>query len=138
MNSDILVRSALLGASAGARSMTPLAVLAQGSSGWVRGAASSAALGELIMDKLPRTPSRLKPAPLAGRIVLGGIAGAAYARSRGAGVVLPAVVAAASALTASYAGALWRTRAAQHSLALPAAVAEDAMAVTLAWVSARS
>src|SRR5947208_1700039 len=104
MVGGVLVRSVLFGASAGARSMTPLATLAQGSTGWVRGVATAAALGELVADKLPRTPSRLEGPPLAGRAVLGALAAGVYARRRGAGVVLPAAVGAAAAVAASFAG----------------------------------
>jgi uncharacterized membrane protein len=133
----VLVRAAALGAAAGARSTTPLAVLALRKRGLVRAVAGVAALGELVADKLPQTPSRLKPAPLAGRVVLGALAGAEYARRRGAGPVVPALAAAAAALAGSYAGARWRAYAARSSFSLPAAVAEDAAAVTLAWASAR-
>ncbi|WP_327001829.1 hypothetical protein OHA72_42885 [Dactylosporangium sp. NBC_01737] len=45
MATDVLVRSAMLGAAAGARSMTPLAALAAQRSGWLRGVAGVAALG---------------------------------------------------------------------------------------------
>ncbi|GAA3216606.1 hypothetical protein ACFO1B_15420 [Dactylosporangium siamense] len=132
-----LLRAAALGAAAGARSVTPVAVLALRRPGWGRAVAGVAALGELVADKLPRTPSRLKPAPLAGRIVLGAVAGAGYARRQGVAPVVPALAAAAAALAASYAGARWRAYAARSSFSVPAAVAEDAAAVALAWVSAR-
>jgi len=35
------------------------------------------AIGELIVDKLPKTPSRKAPGPFAGRIVTGALSGAA-------------------------------------------------------------
>src|SRR6266481_2229544 len=38
---------------------------------------SALAIGELINDKLPKTPSRKSPAPFIGRIVMGGLCGAA-------------------------------------------------------------
>ena len=134
---NVLLRSALLGAAAGGRSMTPIAALTAGSRGPVRLAASAAALGELVVDKLPGTPSRVSPAPLGGRLVLGALAGGLYAHRRGRNVVLPAVLAAAAAVAASYAGAEWREYAGKHKFALPAAVAEDAATIALAWVSAR-
>jgi uncharacterized membrane protein len=137
MATDVLLRSAMLGAAAGARSMTPLAALAAQRPGWLRAVAGLAALGELGADKLPQTPSRLKPAPLAGRIVAGALAGGGYARRRGAGVVVPALAGGAAAAAASYAGALWRAAAAQRSLGVPAALAEDAAAVALAWAATR-
>jgi uncharacterized membrane protein len=139
----VLVRAAVLGAAAGARSVTPLAALAAsappaGGPGnawlrWTRLALGAAAVGELVADKLPTTPSRLAAAPLAGRVVFGALAGGAYARRRGAGVVLPALVGAAAALGASHAGAWWRRRAS----GVPAALAEDTAAVALAWAAAR-
>lgn len=137
MTAAVLLRSAALGASAGARSATPLAVLAQRGPGWVRAAATAAALGELVVDKLPRTPSRLRPGPLAGRVLLGALAGGGYARRHGAHPVVPALTAAAAALATSYGGARWRAYAARHRVGVPAAVAEDAAAVALAWVAAR-
>ncbi|WP_373873481.1 hypothetical protein, partial [Actinoplanes octamycinicus] len=137
MADSVLVRSAVLGASAGARSLTPLARLALRKRGWIRVAAGAAALGEMVFDKSAKAPSRLKPAPLAGRVVLGAIAGAAYARRRGAGMVGPAAVAGLTAGAASFAGARWRAYAARHDFAVPGAVAEDAAAVALAWASSR-
>lgn len=134
MFGDVLVRSAVLGAAAGARSVTPLAVLALRRPGWVRTVTAVAALGELVADKLPQTPSRLAPAPLAGRMLLGALAGGGYARRRGVSPILPALAAAGAALAASHAGARWRTR---FSGSVPAAIAEDAAAVTLAWAAAR-
>lgn len=134
---SVLLRSALLGAAAGGRSMTPIAALTAGSRGFVRLAATAAALGELVVDKLPGTPSRVEPAPLGGRLVLGALAGGLYARRRGRNVVLPALVAGATAFAASYAGAGWRAYAARHQLAVPAALAEDAATLALAWAATR-
>jgi uncharacterized membrane protein len=137
MADNVLLRSALLGCAAGARSMTPLAALAATKPGWIRFAAGAAALGELVADKLPQTPSRLKPAPLAGRLLTGALAGGGYARRQGAPVLLPALAAATAAAATSYAGARWRAYAARRSFAVPAAILEDAAAVTVAWTSAR-
>ncbi|GIE90906.1 hypothetical protein [Actinoplanes regularis] len=137
MTDTVLLRSAVLGASAGARSMTPLAQLALRRRGWVRVAAGAAALGEMAFDKSRKAPSRLRPAPLAGRVVLGAIAGATFARRRGAGMAGPAVVAGLAAAAASFAGARWRTYAVEHDFALPGAIAEDGAAIALAWASSR-
>jgi uncharacterized membrane protein len=133
MRRDILLRAAALGASAGARSATPLAALAQQRrSRWARGLTAAAALGEIVVDKLPQTPSRLQPGPLAARVAAGAFAGGWYARSAGHGVLAPALIAAAAAGAASVGGASWRSLAARHRLAWPAAVAEDVAAVALA------
>ncbi|WP_433366524.1 hypothetical protein ACQPZX_37890 [Actinoplanes sp. CA-142083] len=132
---SLLIRAAALGASAGGRSVTPLAALAD--RGFLRVAARVAAIGELIADKLPGTPSRLQPAPLAGRVALGALSAGIYAHRRGRSVFLPAAVAGATAFAASYAGASWRALAERHGLDLPAAVAEDAAAVALAEAAVR-
>jgi uncharacterized membrane protein len=131
MNS--LVRAGLLGAATGARSATPLAALAaQGSNRWLKVFATAAAGGELIADKLPGTPSRVKPAPLTARIVTGAVAAGLDARRRGRGVAGPALVGASAAAVASYAGAWWRAFATHRGYATPAALAEDGAAILLA------
>ena len=138
MADNLLIRAAVLGGAAGARSVTPIAALAaQGRSGWVRGLTTAAAVGEIVMDKLPGTPSRLKPAPLGGRILLGALAGGGQARSRGANVVLQAITGAVAAAAVSYAGAAWRASAARRGLGFPAALAEDAVAIMLASAAAQ-
>jgi uncharacterized membrane protein len=40
-----------------------------------------AAIGELVTDKLPKTPSRKSPGPFVARVLLGGLAGAALGTS---------------------------------------------------------
>ena len=87
----------LLGVATGARSMTPIAVICWFA--WLKllpvehtwafwcGSLISVvlftifALGEYIGDKLPRTPSRIAPGPLAARVVFGGLVGAIVATS---------------------------------------------------------
>jgi len=126
---NLLLRAAMLGAATGGRSITPLAALAD--RGFLRIAARAAALGELIADKLPSTPSRLSPAPLAGRVALGALAAGVYAHRQGRSFALPAAVGGAAAFAGSHAGASWRTFAARHDFAVPAALAEDAATVAL-------
>jgi uncharacterized membrane protein len=133
MVDSFLVWSVALGAAAGARSLTPLALLARHRGGWLAAAAAAAALGELVGDKLPTTPSRLQQPQLSGRVAAGALAGGILARQHGRSLVLPAVVAGAAALAASYAGAAWRAKAP----GIPPAVAEDAAAATLAWAATR-
>jgi uncharacterized membrane protein len=88
-----LVRTLVLGILSGGRSATPLAVMAlnhdrsslKGSwQDWKvfstplgRGALVASAVGELIGDKMPKTPSRIAPAGLIGRVASGALAGAA-------------------------------------------------------------
>jgi uncharacterized membrane protein len=83
----------LIGVVAGLRSMTaPAAVSWAARLGWLHlentwlaflGFAATPyvvsvlAIGELIVDKLPKTPSRKAPAPFIGRIVIGALCGAA-------------------------------------------------------------
>ncbi len=97
-----LVAIPLLGLATGMRSMTPIALVCwcahlgylpvQGT--WAFWTAhtvsvvvfSLAALGEYVGDKLPRTPNRIAPGPLAARIVFGGLVGAIAATAlKGAG-----------------------------------------------------
>jgi uncharacterized membrane protein len=81
----------LLGLATGLRSMTPMAVLCwfcylrllpvDGT--WASWTASllsvwiftGLAIGELVADKLPKTPNRIAAGPLLGRLVLGGLVG---------------------------------------------------------------
>jgi uncharacterized membrane protein len=87
-----VVRSALVGAATGGRTMTAIALLAATASPGdtdllnrnlarppVRVALSLAAVAELIGDKLPQTPSRLSPSGLTPRLLLGGVCGAVSA-----------------------------------------------------------
>jgi uncharacterized membrane protein len=62
----------------------PAALAARGRvSGWPRTALLLAACGELVGDKLARTPSRIKPQPWAARIASGGYTGRAIAGAPG-------------------------------------------------------
>ena len=56
---------------------TPLAFLAVS---WVPYVLTALMLGELVADKLPRTPSRTQPGPFIGRILTGGLSAAPWAR----------------------------------------------------------
>jgi uncharacterized membrane protein len=125
----VLARALLLGIAAGIRSIAPLAMLARHRSdaprtaGWrnwplLRSRFGSGLLqagwaGEFVMDKLPTTPSRLNPEPLAGRILLGSLAGLAIgteghgAASRAGG----ALAGAAGAVIGAYGGYHARTLA---------------------------
>jgi len=127
--------AAALGASAGLRTFTPLCALAlarYGPASRASRAAAALAFGELVADKLPRTPSRLQPPALAGRVASGAAAGGAVAGPAGA------CVGGAAALAASCAGAGARAALVRASgLPDPAiAVVEDALAITLAWRAA--
>jgi uncharacterized membrane protein len=93
-----------------------------------------AAGGEIAVDKLPITPSRLDPGPLGGRIVVGAVTGAIVARGRGGSAATGAVVGSLAALASSW--AFYHARAGLGSVTgLPDAVVaggEDALALSIA------
>jgi uncharacterized membrane protein len=105
---------------------TPLAFLGAAITPWV---VTLIAAGELFNDKLPKTPSRKVPIQFGGRIVTGGLAGAAVGLS--AGALLPGVVlGAVGAVIGTLGGAWARGRlAAAFGRDLPAALIEDLVAV---------
>ncbi len=76
---------------------------------------SLAAGSELVMDKLPTTPSRLEPPVLAARITTGSVAAGALARREDRSPVVAAVLGGVGAAVGSYAGAAWRRRFATGS-----------------------
>lgn len=143
-------RSGLLGVLSGARSMTPLAMLAlyrdrdslQGAwQDWPvlrspagRAALVLAAVGELVGDKLPNTPSRTKPFPLLGRMATGALSGAALGTLAGRdGWRRGAVLGAAGGLVGSYAGRFLRAGGAATGLPdLVFALVEDAATIACA------
>lgn len=105
---------------------TPLAFLGAAVTPWI---VTAIAVGELINDKLPKTPSRKVPIQFGGRIVTGGLAGAAVGLS--AGALIPGLVlGAAGAMIGTLGGAAARGRlAAAFGRDLPAALIEDLVAV---------
>jgi uncharacterized membrane protein len=144
-----LLFAVLIGIVAGLRAMTPLAVLAWGAMlGWIdladapHGAWSAwigsiiavvvlslLAVGELITDQLPKTPSRKVPAQFGARIVIGALAGAVIGTpfghifsAIGAGII--------GAVLGTLGGAATRSwLAAKFGKDLPAALLEDAVAI---------
>src|ERR1700675_4372322 len=109
-----------IGVVAGLRSMTAPAVTAwavhlgwldlEGSplafmgSPWAVGVLTLGALGELVADKLPMTPSRTKPGPLAARIVMGGLSGACVTAAGGSSPWVGAVLGAIGGIVGTFAG----------------------------------
>lgn len=142
-------RAALLGFVAGMRSQLPLALLARSAPGACGGAAglvvrqlhtpvarwltALAALGELIGDKLPMTPSRLDPGPLAGRFLFGGVAGGILARKAGCSTAAGALLGAAGAGIGAFTGYHLRAALATSSPAPDPLLgaAEDGIALAL-------
>jgi uncharacterized membrane protein len=146
-----LVSALLIGIVAGSRAMmAPAAVSLAARTGWLAlqgtGLAflghpvtsvllTVLALGELVTDQLPSTPSRTVPVQFGARLVSGGLAGAAVGMTAGS---------APSGIVAGLIGAVIGTfggRAARGALARafgsdrPAALLEDAAAIALACVA---
>jgi uncharacterized membrane protein len=94
-----MLRSILIAALAGSRSMTPLAAVALTRGATGAGLMALGALGELVGDKWRKAPDRIVPAGLAARVVTGAVVARALApRSRrNAATVLGAAVAVGSA-----------------------------------------
>jgi uncharacterized membrane protein len=90
------------------------------------------ALGELVNDKLPKTPSRLIPPQFTARIVTGALCGLAIGFS-GNGIVVGLVAAVAGAVAGTLGGARARNVLAKtFGRDLPAALLEDAVALGIA------
>jgi uncharacterized membrane protein len=87
------------------------------------------ALGELVTDQLPSTPSRKVPIQFGTRIVTGALSGAAIGAPGGA-LVMGAVAGAIGAVIGTLGGAAFRARlAAAFRRDPPAAFIEDAVAI---------
>jgi uncharacterized membrane protein len=136
---EVMLRSVLMGAVAGARAMTPLAALAA-TRGGTRAPVLSAgslllAAGELAGDKQRAAPDRIVPAGIAGRLVSGAIAGAACARrdDRVAG----ALVGAAAAIAAAHLTFRLRQAATRRWGQTASGLIEDGLAVASALALAR-
>ena len=87
------------------------------------------AVSELIADKLPFTPSRLKAGPLASRIVSGAICGATIYGVVKRPLTEGAVLGGVGAITGAFAGYRMRKRLSRNMPDLGVAVLEDALAI---------
>jgi uncharacterized membrane protein len=152
---NALARAALAGAATGARSFTGLAALTLAtprdsatqpdralSHSWVKGLVTLAAAQELVMDKLPQTPSRLSAIGLGARVATGAAVGAVAARRdpepSGGAVTAAVAVAVGTAVAAAWLGATWRRLAARRfGTDYVGAGAEDVLATSLAWTATR-
>jgi uncharacterized membrane protein len=135
----------LIGAAAGLRTMTPVAAIAWAASHDSRlrrtklaflGStaapyiASALALGELVVDKLPQTPSRKALPSFAARIAAGTLCGAVLA-SRDASAPGGGIAGAAGAVAGTLGGFEFRRRLVRSTGGndLPVALLEDAIAI---------
>ena len=135
----------LIGLTTGLRTLAPLAIVSWGAHlGWLHlehtwlsflGATvtpwilSLLALGELVTDKLPTTPSRKIPMQFGARLATGALSGAALAAPAGAGIA-GLVAGVIGAIVGTLGGAELRgrlTRAVGNDL--PIALLEDAVAI---------
>ena len=115
---------------------TPLAFLGHAVTPWIF---TIAAIGELINDKLPKTPSRKVPPQFIARVVMGALCGAAIGATAGA-LAGGLIVGAIGAVVGTLGGAELRGRLVRASGGkdLPIALLEDAIAIALSfWVVTR-
>lgn len=144
----ILILTFLIGVVAGMRAIMPLAATAWGAHlgkvplegthlSWLGSAAAAwiftvLAIGELINDKLPATPSRKIPPQFITRVVTGGFAGAAIGLSKDA-LLIGLVCGALGAVAGTLGGAAVRGKlAGAFGKDLSAALLEDVVAIGLA------
>lgn len=146
-DAQIYAGAALIGTVAGMRSMTAPAIVSRAATTAVIGAAkpgadflqspvlpkviSVLAVGELIADKLPFTPSRTTMFPLVARAISGAVSGAALCSSIKRSAWLGALFGAAGALAGTYAAYELRRRIVEklHVPDAVVALAEDVLAV---------
>lgn len=148
MHSSLLLLCFLIGCVAGLRSMmAPAIICATAYVQWIHlektplafldtitalSIFTLFAIGELIVDKLPRTPARTAPIGLITRIITGGLCGAALAMSAARGVPAGILLGAVGAITGAYVGYNVRRGLVTH-MNLPdfvIAVVEDLLAIS--------
>ncbi|HVU47487.1 MAG TPA: hypothetical protein VHD85_15245 [Terracidiphilus sp.] len=93
------------------------------------------ALGELVNDKLPKTPSRKTPPQFIGRLLTGGLSGATVGAA-GHSLIAGLILGMLGAIAGTLGGAAVRGKlAAAFSKDLPAALLEDVTAIAVAIFS---
>lgn len=153
--SHVLLLCLLIGVFCGLRALTPPAATAWAAHlGWIAlhspftwfGTLPAAvifavlALGELVNDKLPKTPPRTAPASLVIRMVMGGFAAACVATAGGEGFVIGAACGIVGALIGTFGGYKARIRLvkALRSPDIIVALLEDAVTIGGSlWVVSR-
>jgi uncharacterized membrane protein len=96
----------------------------------------AAAVGELVVDKLPATPSRLAMPGFAVRPALGALAAGLFATAQQAPWLPAAAIGASSAAVAAKVGHDVRARLAHYAPDPAVGVVEDALALGLAAAGA--
>jgi len=89
------------------------------------------AIGEYIVDKLPKTPNRTAPVPLVARLVVAGLVGAIVAAGLNGSGIEGVILSVGGALVGAFAGFLIRRELVLRlkSKDWPVAVVEDVSAV---------
>ena len=137
--------SVILGAASGLRSQVGVATVVARSDPslppmfrepWIKRLLLAAAAGELVVDKLPATPSRLAPQGIVVRLALGALAASLSAQSRRALWLPAAALGASSAAIAARLGHDVRARLARHAPDAAVALVEDALALGAAVAGA--
>jgi uncharacterized membrane protein len=147
---NVLILAFLIGIVAGLRALTaptvvswalrfkwmvltsgPLAFLGYTWTPWIL---TVAALGELVNDKLPGTPSRKVPPQFITRVLMGGVSGGAIGATAG-GLIAGACAGAVGAVAGTLGGAEARGRLTRAigGNDLPIALLEDAVAILLGF-----
>jgi uncharacterized membrane protein len=136
MTARTALRAFGAGAATGLRTMTGPAFVFSSNAGNWNWLLRAAALGEYIVDKLPNTPARTQPLGLAARALSAGLTGASIAPDER---LLGAVCAIGAAMSTAFLGAAYRHACAERRFPpIASALAEDALAIGLAWsVAAR-
>lgn len=145
INTSVVLLSLLIGVIAGLRTMTAVAAVSWAARlGWLNLAPTGLAflghaaapwvltvlaLGELVTDQLPATPSRTVPVQFGGRLLSGGLSGAAIGAGSGALVtgLVAGIVGAIIGTLGGSAGRGWLARVFGQDR--PAALVEDAVAI---------
>jgi uncharacterized membrane protein len=134
MTTTLALRAIGIGAATGMRTMAGPRAAFHGRT-W-GGIAVALSIGEMIVDKLPQTPSRTMPVGLIARGVSAGVSAAALAKA-GSDRALAAVLGAGAAIGMAYAGVAYRAAASRYVPAFACAAFEDAAAVALAAAAAK-
>ena len=93
------------------------------------------AIGELVADKLPKTPKRTAFALLLARILLGGLSGASLFAAAGKSLLAGALLGGIGGVAGGFAGYEIRPRIVNnlHAKDLFVAICEDLVVNALAW-----